>query len=140
MPRYQSPRCSSEMVLLMQSFAFGIKTSGEMTPYGKSGKYPPAVIWNQQISDFWGQMLQTQLAYVILRPYGTCDLWMKNMVPVPEMNFLLGRDFPTPLGRSLPHSLALERDQILSAGTLRSLSRESCFHDASWGGVARAAM
>ena len=62
------------------------------------------------------------------------------MVPVPEMNLLLGRDFPTPLGRSLPHSLALERDQILSAGTLRSLSRESCFHDASWGGVARAAM
>ena len=27
-------------------------------------------------------MLETQVAFVIFRPSGTYDLWMKNMVPV----------------------------------------------------------
>ena len=51
-----------------------------------------------------------------------------------------GQYFPNPLGRSLPHSLALERNHILAAGHLRSLFREGCFLDYSLGGVARAAM
>ena len=62
------------------------------------------------------------------------------MVPVPATRSILGQDFPTLLGRSLPYSLALEQDQILAIETLISLSREGCFPDDSWGGVARAVM
>ena len=43
----------------------------------------------------------------------------ENIVPVPFMSFFNSRYFPTPLGRILPHSLALERVQVLESGLLR---------------------
>ena len=85
-------------------------------------------------------MLQTQLEYVFFRPTGTCDLCMKNMVLLPTMCLILGRDFTTLFGISIPHSLALEQDQISSDGNLKSLSRESCFPADSCGVVVRALM
>ena len=65
---------------------------------------------------------------------------MKKMVPVPAMRSFLEQDFPTLLGRSLPHLLVLMWDQISADDPLRSLSREVCFPAASWGGVVRAEM
>ena len=62
------------------------------------------------------------------------------MFPIPAMHSLLGQDFSTPLGRILTRSLTLEQGQILSTGTLRSLSREGCFPDAYCVGVVRAVM
>ena len=140
MPRQWAPIWASEMVLLMWSFSFGIKRVGELTSYGQSRWSTPAVIRTRWVSDFWGLMLQTQLAYVIFQSLGTYNLWMKNMVPVPAMRSLSGRYLPTPLGRSPLHLLALEKDQTLVAEPLIILSREGCFPAASWWGVARAAM
>ena len=62
MPRYWAPRCASEMVLLMCSFALVIETAGELTSYGQSRRSPPAVMRTRCVSAFWFLMAQTQLA------------------------------------------------------------------------------
>ena len=83
-------------------------------------------------------MLQTQLAYVIFSAFGDLRLVDEKdgSGAGDALSFRAG--FSTPLGRSLPYSLALERDQFSVARPLRSLSREVFFSDASLGGVARA--
>ena len=82
-------------------------------------------------------MMKTQLVYVPLQPSGTLYFLIKKMLPVPDMRSLLGRYFLTPLGRSLPHLLALEQDHISAAGPLRIFKREGLLPDASWVGVTR---
>ena len=64
---------------------------------------------------------------------------MNAKVPVPVMRSFAGLDLPTPSGKSLPHSLALDHCQVVASGPRSSLSSEGCFPDAA-GGVMRAAM
>ena len=68
-----------------------------------------------EILTFWADAADS-VGVSIFLAFGDLRLWMKNMVLVPEMRSFLGWCFPTPLGRSLLHSLALERDQISASG------------------------
>ena len=64
---------------------------------------------------------------------------MNTNAPVPVNSSLAGLNFPTLLGRSLPHSLEFERFHISSSSTLSSFSIDGCLLDAV-GGATRAAM
>ena len=43
--------------MLIRSFAFVIDTESDLTLYGQSRQFPPAVICTWPVSDFWGMML-----------------------------------------------------------------------------------
>ena len=63
---------------------------------------------------------------------------MNFIVPIPFIFSFLGLDFPTPFGRSLPHSFPFDLSQISLLGPFRSFSRDGCLPDS--GGVTSAAM
>ena len=63
---------------------------------------------------------------------------MNFIVPAPLIFWLSGIDFPTPLGRSLPHSFAFDLSQISLLGPFRSFSSYYCLPAS--GGVTSAAM
>ena len=60
------------------------------------------------------------------------------IVPVPFMFLFLGLYFPTPFGRSLPHSFAFGLSQIYLSRHFRSFSKGGCLPAS--GGVTSAAM
>ena len=51
---------------------------------------------------------------------------MNFIVPVPLIFLLSGIDFPTPFGRSLPHSVAFDLSQSSLSGPFSSFSRDGC--------------
>ena len=59
--------------------------------------------------------------------------FMNNNVPVPVICSLAGIYFPTPLGRSLNHSLAFKRFQISASGNFSGFSSGGCLPDAGGG-------
>ena len=64
---------------------------------------------------------------------------MNNNVPVNFISFLAGIDFPTPLGGSIPHSLAFDRFQISASSPFSSLLSGDFLPDAG-GGATRDTM
>ena len=63
---------------------------------------------------------------------------MNFIVPIPFIFSFSGLDFPTPFGRSLPHSFSFDFSQSSLSGPFISLSRDGCLP--AYGGVTSAAM
>ena len=63
---------------------------------------------------------------------------MNFIVPVPLIFCLSGLEFPTPFGRSLPHSFVFDLSQSSLSGPFISLPRDGCLPAS--GGVTSTAM